>query len=89
MAELGNTAIETAYPPIFVTPYAAMNRELGVFKWGQDKLDWSGKIQGRGLWTLGDDCRRSGHERVGRVPLRCVAERPNLSRNAAGVAELA
>ncbi len=33
-----------------VTPYAAMNRELGVFKWGQDKLDWSGKIQGRGLW---------------------------------------
>ncbi len=35
---------------ISVTPYAAMNRELGVFKWGQTKIDWSGKKQGRGLW---------------------------------------
>ncbi len=35
---------------ISVTPYQSMNRDLGVFRWGQDKIDWTGKIQGRGLW---------------------------------------
>lgn len=35
---------------VSLTPYKAMNPDLGVFKWGQSKIDWSGKKQGRGLW---------------------------------------
>jgi tRNA (mo5U34)-methyltransferase len=31
------------------TPYAGMDRKLGVFNWGQKKIDWSGKRQGRAL----------------------------------------
>ena len=34
------------------TPYAGMDRKLGVFNWGQKKIDWSGKRQGRALWHV-------------------------------------
>ena len=35
---------------ISVRPYKTLDRGLGVFRWGQKKLDWSGKQQGRAVW---------------------------------------
>ena len=34
------------------TPYKSLDRKLGVFSWGQSKIDWSGKRQGRSLWHV-------------------------------------
>jgi tRNA (mo5U34)-methyltransferase len=37
---------------VSVTPYKALNPDLGVFQWGQSKIDWTGRKQGRGLWHV-------------------------------------
>ena len=46
LRHVGFTRVEL----VSVTPYLAMDRDLGVFRWGQAKIDWSGRKQGRGLW---------------------------------------
>lgn len=34
------------------TSYKTMDRKLKAFSWGQDKIDWKGKRQGRSLWHV-------------------------------------
>jgi tRNA (mo5U34)-methyltransferase len=36
---------------IRLVSYKSLDRKLGVFGWGQRKIDWSGKKQGRAVWN--------------------------------------